>query len=408
MSLPLEDLRVLDLSRLLPGPFCSLLLADCGADVVKVEDTGMGDYARWSPPFHEGVEKSAGGALFLALNRNKRSIRINLKSDEGRDLLLKLAQDADIVLESFRPGVLDRLGVGYEALKAENPGIVYCAISGYGQDGPYAQRAGHDMNYLANAGLLGLTGDVGGPPVQSAAQIADIGAGSLMAAFAILAAIRERDRSGEGQSIDISMTDGALAWMVMPSAVALAGGKPPRRGEGELAGGLICYRPYECKDGWVSMGALEPKFWKLWCDGTGHEELIEKQFERPGGEAHKAVEAVFMERSRAQWAEFAEQYDCCVEPLLEVEEALESELFKARGMVTGLTQPGAINPVRVVASPLAFSRTPVDNDRLPAPSLGEHTHEVLAAAGYDAEQIAALEASGAIGGLSDASGSFLS
>ena len=229
MALPLEDLRVLDLSRLLPGPFCSLLLADCGADVIKVEDTGMGDYARWSPPFHEGVEKSASGALFLALNRNKRSIRVNLKSDEGRELLLKLAQDADIVLESFRPGVLDRLGVGYEALKAENPGIVYCAISGYGQDGPYAQRAGHDMNYLATAGLLGLTGDVGGPPVQSAAQIADIGAGSLMAAFAILAAIRERDRSGEGQSIDSSMTDGSLAWMVMPSAVALAGGKPPRR-----------------------------------------------------------------------------------------------------------------------------------------------------------------------------------
>jgi alpha-methylacyl-CoA racemase len=384
MALPLEDLRVLDLSRLLPGPFCSLLLADCGADVIKVEDTGMGDYARWSPPFHEGVEKSASGALFLALNRNKRSIRVNLKSDEGRELLLKLAEEADIVLESFRPGVLDRLGVGYEALKAVNPGVVYCAISGYGQDGPYAQRAGHDMNYLANAGLLGLTGDVGGPPVQSAAQIADIGAGSLMAAFAILAAIRERDRSGEGQSIDISMTDGALAWMVMPSAVTLAGGKPPRRGEGELAGGLVCYRPYECKDGWVSMGALEPKFWKLWCEG------------------------VFMERTRAEWADFAAKYDCCVEPLLEVEEALESELFKARGMVTGLTQPGATNPVRVVASPLAFSRTPVDNDRLPAPSLGEHTHEVLAAAGYDAEQVAALEASGAIGGLSDASGSFLS
>ena len=408
MGLPLEDLRVLDLSRLLPGPFCSLLLADCGADVIKVEDTGMGDYARWSPPFHEGVEKSASGALFLALNRNKRSIRVNLKSDGGRELMLKLAQDADIVLESFRPGVLDRLGVGYEALKAVNPGIVYCAISGYGQDGPYADRAGHDLNYLAKAGLLGLTGDVGGPPVQSAAQIADIGAGSLMAAFAILAAIRERDRSGEGQSIDISMTDGALAWMVMPSAVTLAGGKPPRRGEGELAGGLICYRPYECKDGWVSVGALEPKFWQAWCEGTGHEELIEKQFERPGSEAHKAVEAVFMERTRAEWGDFGAKHDCCVEPLLEVEEALESELFKARGMVTGLTQPGAVNPVRTVASPLAFSRTPVDNDRLPAPSLGEHTHEVLAAAGYEAEQIAALEASGAIGGLSDASGSFLS
>ncbi len=232
MALPLEGLRVLDFSRLLPGPFCSLLLADCGADVIKVEDTGIGDYARWAGPFHEGVEKSAGGALFLALNRNKRSIRINLKSDEGRELLLRLARDADVVLESFRPGVLDRLGVGYEALKAENKGIVYCAISGYGQDGPLVDRAGHDINYLATAGLLGLTGDVDGPPVQSATQIADIGAGSLMAAFAILAALRERDRSGEGQMIDISMTDGAFAWAIVPAAELLAGGKPPRRGGG--------------------------------------------------------------------------------------------------------------------------------------------------------------------------------
>ncbi len=409
MALPLEGLRVLDFSRLLPGPFCSLLLADCGADVIKIEDTGIGDYARWAGPFHEGVEKSAGGALFLALNRNKRSIRINLKSDEGRELLLRLARDADVVLESFRPGVLDRLGVGYEALKAENKGIVYCAISGYGQDGPLVDRAGHDINYLATAGLLGLTGDVDGPPVQSATQIADIGAGSLMAAFAILAALRERDRSGEGQMIDISMTDGAFAFAIVPAAELLAGGKPARRGEGPLAGGLICYRPYRCADGWVSFGALEPKFWKLWCEGTGHEELLDQQFEQPGTEAHRKVEAVFAERTREQWGQFGAQYDCCVEPLLEIEEALESELAKARGMVVGLTQPGASKPVRAVGSPLAFSRTPVDTDRLPSPSLGEHTAELLAEAGYDEAQITALEAIGAIGGFeADAGGSFLS
>src|SRR3712207_244527 len=213
--LPLEGVRVLDLSRLLPGGFCSLLLADFGAEVLKVEDTGMGDYIRWSPPYYEGADDSAKSALFLALNRNKRSIRLNLKTDEGREVLLKLVREYDVVLESFRPGVLDRLGVGYERMKQENPKLVYCAISGYGQDGPYRDRSGHDMNYLGLIGLLGLTGDPDGPPVQSAGQIADLGGGALMAAFGIMAALRERDRSGEGQLVDVSMSDGALSWLAM-------------------------------------------------------------------------------------------------------------------------------------------------------------------------------------------------
>jgi len=188
----LEGMRVLDLSRLLPGGFCSLMLADFGAEVLKVEDTGMGDYIRWAPPLYEGAEQSAASALFLALNRNKRSVRINLKSEEGREVLLRLARDYDVLLESFRPGVLDRLGVGYERLREVNPGLVYCAISGYGQDGPNRDRSGHDMNYLGLIGLLGLTGDRDGPPIQSAGQIADLGGGALMAAFGILAALRER------------------------------------------------------------------------------------------------------------------------------------------------------------------------------------------------------------------------
>src|SRR5216110_2225457 len=218
MSLPLEGIRVLDLSRLLPGGFCSLLLADFGAEVLKVEDTGMGDYVRWSPPYYEGADESAKSALFLALNRNKRSIRIDLKTEHGRDVLLRLARDADILLESFRPGVLDRLGVGYERLREVNPRLVYCAITGYGQDGPYRDRSGHDMNYLGLIGLLGLTGDRGGPPVQAAGQIADIGGGALMAAFGILAALRERDLSGEGQFVDVSMADGSLGWLAMVAA----------------------------------------------------------------------------------------------------------------------------------------------------------------------------------------------
>src|SRR3982750_502194 len=191
-DLPLSDIRVLDLSRLLPGGFCSLLLADFGAEVLKVEDTGMGDYIRWSPPYYEGVEESAKAALFLALNRGKRSIRLNLKHDRGREVLLRLVREYDVVLESFRPGVLDRLGVGYERMREENPKLVYCAITGYGQDGPKRDRSGHDMNYLGLIGLLGLTGDRGGPPVQAAGQIADIGGGGLVGAFGIRAARGER------------------------------------------------------------------------------------------------------------------------------------------------------------------------------------------------------------------------
>src|SRR3989440_10349391 len=229
MTLPLEGISVLDLSRLLPGGFCSLLLSDFGADVVKVEDTGMGDYVRWSPPYYEGAEQGANSALFLALNRGKRSIRVNLKSDEGRDVLLRLARDADVLLESFRPGVLDRLGVGWERLRAENPRLVYCAITGYGQDGPFRDRSGHDMNYLGLIGLLGLTGDRDGPPVQAAGQIADIGGGAMMAAFGIMAALHERDRSGEGQVVDVSMSDGALSWLGMVAARHFAAGTTPQR-----------------------------------------------------------------------------------------------------------------------------------------------------------------------------------
>jgi alpha-methylacyl-CoA racemase len=398
MSLPLDGVRVLDLSRLLPGGFCSLMLADFGADVLKVEDTGLGDYVRWATPTYEGVEDSAKSALFLALNRGKRSIRLNLKTDEGREVLLRLVGESDVVLESFRPGVLDRLGVGYEAMREVNPAVVYCAITGYGQDGPLRERSGHDMNYLGLVGLLGLTGDAGGRPMQAAGQIADLGGGALMAAFGILAALRERDRSGEGQLVDVSMADGALSWLAMVAARYLAEDVVPRRGDLELAGSLVCYRPYECADGWVTLGALEPKFWQAWCRGVGREDLVEQQFARPGSEAHREVEAVFHARTREEWRAFASEHDCCLEPVLELDEALESELVRAREMVVELDQPGAQRPVRLLGVPVKLSRTPGDANRSPGPGLGEHTREVLAGLGYGSEEIAALLESGAAAG----------
>ena len=405
---------MLDLSRLLPGGFCSQLLADFGADVVKVEDTGLGDYVRWAPPQYEGVERSAASALFLALNRNKRSIRLDLKHERGREVLRRLARDADVLLESFRPGVLDRLGVGYEALRGDNPGLVYCAISGYGQTGPLRDRSGHDMNYLGLVGLLGLSGDADGPPVQPAGQIADLGGGALMAAVGILAALRERDGSpgrpgsGEGQLVDVSMADGALSWLALVAGRFLAEGAVPRRGAIELAGSLICYRPYQCADGWVTLGALEPKFWGAWCRGVGREDLVERQFDRPGSEAHVAVQAIFMERTREQWRAFAAEHDCCLEPVLELDEALESELVREREMVVTLDQPGARSPVRQLGVPIKLSRTPGDPVRRPGPGLGEHTAELLGELGYDEQDVESLLADGAAAGPSaDTSGSFM-
>ena len=304
-------------------------------------------------------------------------MRVNLKTDAGREVLLRAVAEADVVLESFRPGVLDRLGVGYEAMRAVNPRLVYCAISGYGQDGPLRDRSGHDMNYLGLVGLLGLTGERDGPPTQAAGQIADLGGGALMAAFGILAALRERDVSGEGQLVDVSMADGALSWLAMVAARALAEGVTPRRGGLELAGSLVCYRPYEASDGWVTLGALEPKFWAAWCRGVDREDLIERQFEAPGSDTHREVQAIFAGRSRDDWTAFAAQHDCCLEPVLDLDEALDSELVRAREMVVELDQPGATQPVRLLGVPVKLSRTPGDANRSPGPGLGEHTQEVL-------------------------------
>ena len=398
-ELPLSDVRVLDLTRLLPGGFCSLLLADFGADVVKVEDTQMGDYVRWAPPYYGDEEQQPLGtrsALYLALNRGKRSIRLDLKSERGRDAFIRLAQRYDVVLESFRPGVLDKLGCGYEALSEVNPRLVYCAITGYGQTGPHTGRAGHDMNYLGLNGLLGLTGEPDGRPIQAAGQIADLGGGALMAAFGVMAALRERERSGRGQLVDVSMTDGALSWLAMVAAQYLCDGDVPRRGQGMLTGGAACYLPYECADGWVTCGALEPKFWQAFCDGVGRPDLLEHQFAPPGSEGREQVAEVFRSRTREEWRAFNDSHDAMIEPVLDLDEALDSELVREREMLVELEQP-ELGTVRLLGVPIKLSRTEGNATR-PAPALGEHTEDVLTAAGFSAEAVAALLESGAAAG----------
>ncbi len=403
----LAGVKILDLTRLLPGPFATMLLADLGADVLKVEDTGMGDYVRWAPPYHEGVDDSAKSALFLALNRGKRSMRVNLKEDAGREVLLQLVENADVLVEGFRPGVMERLGVGYQTLRERNPRIVFCSVTGYGQTGPYTARSGHDLNYLGLIGMLDLTGPADGAPVQSAGQVADLGGGGLMAAYSILAALREAERSGQGQAVDVSMADGALSWLTMVAGQYLADGRVPGRGAESLTGGIVCYRPYACADGHVTLGALEPKFWAAWCAGVGREDLMDKAFEPPGSDTHAQVERIFAGRTRAEWAAFADQHDCCLEPVLNLGEALDSELVRARDMVVEVDQPGAKAPVRLLGHPVKFSGTPADATR-PGPALGEHTAQVLTDLGYSPEQVAELEAAGAVAGLPEgATGSFL-
>ncbi|MGE5858888.1 MAG: CaiB/BaiF CoA transferase family protein [Solirubrobacterales bacterium] len=396
---PLSDVRILDLTRLLPGGFCTLLLADLGADVIKVEDTGKGDYVRWAPPHYGSEEQTPLGtrsAIYLALNRNKRSIRLDLKHEQGRQALLRLAESADVLVESFRPGVLDKLGVGFEVLLQANPALVYCPITGYGQDGPNRDRAGHDMNYLGLNGILGLTGEAGGPPIQSGAQIADLGGGGLMAAVGILAALQHARRSGQGQMVDISMTDGSLSWLVMEAARYFGSGEVPERGRILLSGGIICYRPYQASDGWVTCGALEPKFWQAFCRGVGRDDLIEKQFEKPGSEAHREVSTIFRTKTRDEWKAFNDEHDAMVEPVLDLDEALESELVREREMTVTYEQP-ELGEIKQLGFPIKLSRTPASIERS-APALGEHTAEMLGESGYSAEEIEAMEESGAAKG----------
>lgn len=419
---PLDGTTVLDLTRLLPGGFCSQLLADFGADVIKVEDTGAGDYIRHAPPFYGPADAGGGdggpagvgeaedrlnasgtrSALYLSLNRGKRSIRLDLKSDGGRDAFLRLAEKADVILDGNRPGVVARLGIDYESVRELNPGIVYCAITGYGQDGPNRDRAGHDIDYLAATGMLGLTGRAGGPAIQPAGQVGDIGGGALPAAFGVMAALFEKQKSGLGQMVDISMTDGALSWLAMVAGRHFADGSVPKRGELELAGGLVCYLTYEAADGWVACGALEVKFWRAFCEGVGRPELFEAQFERPGGPGWEQVAEIFRSRTRAEWKEFNDRHDCCIEPILDLDEALESELFAKRGMVVEIDQPG-IGPVRQLGNPVKLSETPA-NDTRPAPAIGADTADVLSEAGLSEPEIAALFESGEVAGPGGGSG----
>ena len=346
----LDGIRVLDLTRLLPGAYCTQLLADMGADVVKVEEPERGDYMRWMPPLVDGQS-----VLFEALNRGKRSVSLDLKTDAGREAMLRLVDTARVLVEGNRPGVMARLGLGWDTLHERNPRLVVCSITGYGQTGPFAQRAGHDLNYMAIAGALGLNGPRGGAPVPLSVQVADIGGGGLQAAVAILGALLEVERGGEGRRLDVSMTDGAAGFMSLELA-ARAAGEEVRRGDQRLGGRYACYRVYECADGrFYSVGALEPKFWAALCTALDRPDLVESQFSE-SLETQREVEAIFKSRTRDEWQRTLDGVDACCEPVLDLDEVASHPQIAARGV-------------------LDRSR------RGRAPRLGEHTDELLRDAG---------------------------
>jgi crotonobetainyl-CoA:carnitine CoA-transferase CaiB-like acyl-CoA transferase len=385
---PLAGVRVLDLTRLLPGPVCTLYLADLGADVVKVEDTGAGDYAR-----NLGNAPGTVSAFFRAVNRNKRSVALDLKDPRGRGAFLALAKRADVVVESFRPGVVRSLGIDYEAVAAANPALVYAAITGYGQTGPRAAAAGHDINYLAYAGVLDQTGARGGPPALSNLQIADLLGGAATAAIAILAALVGAQRTGRGCHVDVAMADGALAHNVFALHALEQWGRTLPRGEDLLTGGVPCYGVYPTQDGrWLAVGALEEKFWRSLCTVLGRPDLVAghvatgEEGERVRGE----LAAVLAAKPLAYWAERFAAADCCVTPVNTLDEALADPQFTARAMV--VTRPDGS---RQYAPPFRLSGHAFRVER-DAPAQGEHSVALLREAGVDPTAIAAMVAAGVV------------
>lgn len=384
---PLNGVRVLDLTRLLPGPVATLHLADMGADVIKIEDHAAGDYARILGDGPDGVS-----VFFRSVNRNKRGLRLDLKQAQGREVLLRLARAADIVVESFRPGVSDKLGIGYEALRAVNPKIVYCAITGYGQTGPLAMAAGHDLNYIGFAGVLDQIGIDGGQPAIPNLQVGDLLGGAMTAVMGILAALFDAQRTGQGRLVDVAMSEAVLAHNLFPLFALQTAGAVPARGGDILSGGDAGYGVYATADGrYMAVAPLEQKFWQVFCEAIGRPDWQARHGARGAAAAALRRELVelFASRSQAYWRDFFANVDCCVTPVLDVAEALEHPQFRARGMVVqadGLTQYAP--PVKLSGWVFAVDRA--------APSPGEHSEEILRESGFGEQEIAALQAGSVI------------
>jgi len=372
---PLEGLKVLDLTRMLPGPFCTMLLADLGAEVTIIEQAGGADIGPRRTNFH--------------VDRNKKSLILNLKDARAKDIFYRLVSNADVVVEGFRPGVTARLKIDYPTLREINNGLIYCSISGYGQDGPYRTRVGHDINYIALSGLLSLTGKKDQDPVIPGTQIADVAGGGLMAANSILAALYFKEKTGQGQYIDVSMMDGVLSFNAVTLFEYFSTGKVPQRGTYRLLGSAPCYNVYRTKDDrHITIGALEPKFWANLCRKLSREDLIAKQYDA-SSESLEEVKQIFVSKTSAEWERLLESEDVCYAPVLNLEEAARNDQVLHRDMVVEMKEPGSKNLKQVGIVP-KFSLTP-GKIRIPPPTPGQHTHEILRGLGIGQEAISKLE-----------------
>jgi crotonobetainyl-CoA:carnitine CoA-transferase CaiB-like acyl-CoA transferase len=392
--LPLEGIKILDLSRLAPGPFASMMLGDLGADVLLVEAPAEGKLAAMIGGSGVDAERMAA---YNMLARNKRSIVLNLRDTDAREIFYKLAEDADVVLEGFRPGVVKRLGVDYETLSKKNPRIVYCSLSGFGQTGPYSQLVGHDINYISVGGALGMIGWPDQPPTIPVNIIADFAGGGMHAAYGILAALMARERTGRGQYVDIAMSDGVLYLLASLAGSVLAGGASPGRGTTMLNGSAPFYNVYQCSDGgWISIGSLEPHFFVNLCKAMECEQYIPHQWDsskRAEMAAH--FKAKFATKTRDEWFEILKQTDICAGPVYSLEEALKDPHNLAREMVVEVEHP-TLGKIKHLGIGTKLSDTP-GSVRTTAPKAGQHTDEVLSSIGYDGAAIAALKERGVVG-----------
>ena len=377
----LEGIKILDLSRLFPGPYCSMILADLGADVLRIEDRRF----------------SGEGPGMPTVMRNKRHMTLNLKHPQAKDIFYRMAREGDVILEGFRPGVTERLGIDYESIKKINEKMIYCSVTGYGQDGPYRNMVGHDVNYLSFGGVLGLNGEAGGDPVIPPIQVADMAAGGMNAALGIMAALIARQRTGRGQYIDISMLDGIVAMLPFPASLLWGLGGSPRRGDTLLSGRYPCYSVYETREGgFISIGALEPRFWEALCRKLGREDFIPIQYDEGDKkeEMFSFLRAAFKIKTREEWLEEWKDVDVCLGKVLSLEETLGDPQVVSRGMVTDFADPRK-GKMRFLSSPLKLSDTPPDIRTAPA-DFGEHTEEVLGELGFNADQIEELKKSGVV------------